>query len=76
MSGSPRVTKGMDTSLTSIAVQGAVLIFVAVNKVEFLKKTVINYCISFCINICELSIVISEALQKLEKISFFSIYET
>lgn len=38
MSGSPRGTKGMNTSLTSIAVWEAILIFVAVNKAGFLKN--------------------------------------
>jgi len=38
MSGSPRVTKGMETLLISIAVWGAILVFVAVNKAEFLKN--------------------------------------
>lgn len=37
MSGSPRLTKGMATSLTSIAVQGSILTVGAVNKAESLK---------------------------------------
>lgn len=76
MFGPPRVRKGADTSMTSIAVCSAILISVSVNKAEFLKKSVINHCISFYNNICELSVAIHEALQKLEKNIFFSIYET
>lgn len=38
MFGPPRVTKGVDTSITSIAVGREILISVSVTKAEFLKN--------------------------------------